>query len=92
MSAPIPLEDTTWSEDALEAIIRMSGRGDEFAADDLGREFRKPPHPNMAGRAFTRAKDLGHIVGVGYRPSTAKSRKGGVIRTWEANTYRKATP
>lgn len=91
MSTPAVLDDLTWPEDALNAIIQLSARGHEFAADDLAREFRKPPRPNMAGPVFTRAKDLGYIVGVGYRPSTAKSRKGGVIRTWTLNNNRKAT-
>ncbi|UYL88339.1 helix-turn-helix DNA binding protein [Arthrobacter phage EvePickles] len=76
------LEDTTWSEDAVAAIINISHAQLIFSADDLAREIRKPPHPNMVGAAFTAARAAGHIRPIGYQTSTTKSRNGGVIRSW----------
>lgn len=91
MSAPMALEDTTWSEDAVAAIINISHAQLIFSADDLAREIRKPPHPNMVGAAFTAARAAGHIRPIGYQTSTTKSRNGGVIRSWTRCTKKAGT-
>jgi hypothetical protein len=85
------LEDTTWSEDAVAAIINISHAQLIFSADDLAREIRKPPHPNMVGAAFTAARAAGHIRPIGYQTSTTKSRNGGVIRSWTRCTKKAGT-
>ncbi|GAP53835.1 hypothetical protein AHiyo6_04000 [Arthrobacter sp. Hiyo6] len=76
------LEDNDWPADALATIIGLANKKRRFSADDLSREMRRPPHPNMAGQAFSAAKALGVIEPVGYRTSTNKTRKNGVLRTW----------
>jgi hypothetical protein len=76
------LEDNGWQEDALATIIGLSHAQLIFSADDLGREMRKPPHPNMVGAAFSAARAAGYIRPVGYQTSTSKTRKNGVIRAW----------
>jgi hypothetical protein len=75
-----------WLEDAVATIIALSHAQHVFSADDLAREMRRPPHPNMPGQAFSAARSLGHIRAVGYQLSTSKSRKNGVIRTWTRKT------
>lgn len=78
------LEDTDWSEDAVSTIIALSNEQSLVTADDLAREMRKPPHPNMTGAAFSaaRARAQGFIEAAGYTTSNTPSRHHGVIRTW----------
>jgi len=76
------LEDNAWPEQALNTIIGLSRMQLTVTADDLTRELRKPPVPNWAGQAFSRAQRLGYIEAIGYQTSTSKSRKNGVLRTW----------
>jgi hypothetical protein len=75
-----------WLEDAVATIIALAHAQALFSADDLAREMRRPPHPNMPGQAFSAARKHGYIRAVGYQLSTSKSRKNGVIRTWTRNT------
>jgi hypothetical protein len=75
-----------WHEDAVATIIALSHAQHIFSADDLSREMRPAPHPNMPGQAFSAARNHGYIRAVGYQLSTSKSRKNGVIRTWTRNT------
>lgn len=83
MTAPMALDDhADWPEDALATIIALSHAQSIVTADDLTREMRRPPHPNMPGQAFAAARNLGYIEAVGYQTSTSKSRKHGVLRTW----------
>ncbi|AYN57909.1 hypothetical protein PP640_gp57 [Arthrobacter phage Faja] len=91
MSAPVALEDLGWKDDAVEKIISLSHAQLIFSADDLAREMRKPPHPNMVGAAFTAARAAGHIRPIGYQTSTTKSRNGGVIRSWTRCTKKAGT-
>lgn len=76
------MEDNGWPEEALNTIIGLSHKQSTVTADDLSREMRRPPVPNWTGQAFSRARSLGFIEAVGYRTSTSKSRKNGVLRTW----------
>lgn len=82
MSTAMPLEDTDWSEDAVATILALAVSQDVFSADDLRREMREAPHPNMVGPAFNKARTLGYIMRVGDKPSAVKSRNGSLIRTW----------
>jgi hypothetical protein len=83
VTAPMALDDhDDWLEDAVAAIIGIAAAQHLFSADDLSREMRRPPHPNMPGQAFSAARNLGYIEAVGYQTSTNKTRKNGVIRTW----------
>lgn len=88
MTAAAVLEDTheSWLEDAVATIIGLAHVLPEFTADDMAREMRKPPHPNLAGIAFTAAKRAGHIEPTGYQTSNTPSRKHGVLRTWKRRT------
>lgn len=87
MTAPMALDDhADWLEDAVATIVGIAAAQRIFSADDLTREMRRPPHPNMPGQAFSKARALGYIEAVGYQTSTSKSRKNGVIRTWRRRT------
>jgi len=90
MTQAMALEDTDWHEDAVATILGLANKNLMFTADDLVREMRKPPHPNMTGAAFTAARTLGYIRSVGYQQSTTKSRNKGVIRVWTRCTERKS--
>lgn len=82
MTAAMALEDSTWSEDAVATIIALSHAQSTVTAQDLSREMRKPPHPNMCGAAFSAARTLGYIEAAGYTTSSTPSRNHGVIRVW----------
>jgi hypothetical protein len=86
MSAPMALEDMSWSEDAVATIIGLSQAQDTFTADDLAREMRKAPHPNMVGAAFSTARVQGLIETAGYTTSNTPSRHHGVVRVWRRKT------
>lgn len=80
------LEDThsDWLEDAVATIHALAHANEFITADDLRRELRPAPHPNLTGIAFTTAKRAGYIEAVNYQTSTARSRKHGALRTWAA--------
>lgn len=83
MTVAMALDDhADWHEDAVATIIGLAAAQHIFSADDLAREMRKPPHPNMPGQAFAAARQAGHITAVGYQQSQTKSRKNGVVRVW----------
>jgi hypothetical protein len=91
MTAAMVLEDTSWSEDAVATIISLSHAQSLVTADDLAREMRKPPHPNMTGAAFSAARSQGFIEAAGYTTSNTPSRHHGVIRTWRRRINEGAT-
>ena len=82
MAQPMVLEDSDWSADAVATIIALSHAQSLVTADDLAREMRKPPNPNMTGAAFSAARSQGFIEAAGYTTSNTPSRHHGVIRTW----------
>ena len=82
MTAAMVLEDTLWSEDAVATIIGLAHSQAIVTAEDLARELRRPPHPNMTGAAFSAARSQGFIEAAGYTTSSTPSRHHGVIRTW----------
>lgn len=84
MTAAMALEDSheSWLTDAVATLVGLAHVQDLVTADDLRREMRPAPHPNLAGIAFTTAKREGHIEAVDYRTSTSKTRKHGCLRTW----------
>ena len=83
MTAAAVLEDSSWGEDALATIIGLAHSLPTFTAQDLTREMRPAPHPNLVGAAFSAARNLGYITAAGYTTSTAPSRHHGVVRVWE---------
>lgn len=83
MTAAMALDDRIdWNEDALATIVALSHSQCSVTAEDLSREMRKPPHPNMLGAAFSAARSLGYIEATGYTTSSTPSRHHGVIRVW----------
>jgi hypothetical protein len=82
------LSDETWSEDAVATIIGLSHAQEHLTAEDLARELRRPPHPNMYGAAFTAARSQGLIEAAGYTTSNTPSRHHGVIRVWRRKEQR----
>lgn len=86
MTQAMALEDSTWAEEAVAKIIDLAHAHDTFTADDLAREMRKAPHPNMVGAAFSAARGQGFIEAAGYTTSNTPSRHHGVIRTWRRKT------
>ena len=83
MTAAAVLEDTEWGADALATIIGLAHSLPTFTAQDLTREMRPAPHPNLVGAAFSAARNLGYITAAGYTTSTTPSRHHGVVRVWE---------
>lgn len=79
---PAVLEDLSWSEDAVATIAALANAQRILTAEDLAREMRKPPHPNMFGAAFSAARSQGLIEAAGYTTSNTPSRHHGVIRVW----------
>lgn len=86
MTQAMALEDSheAWLEDALATIHSLAQDRDTFSADDLAREMRTPPHPNLPGIAFSMARGRGYITTVGFHSSATPSRNGGVQRVWAA--------
>ena len=82
MTAAAVLDDTDWPGDAIATIVALSHAQSIVTAEDLARELRKPPHPNMVGAAFSAARAQKLIVAAGYTTSNTPSRHHGVIRTW----------
>lgn len=84
MTSAAVLEDSheSWSEDAIATIVGLSHAYETFTAEDLARELRKPPHPNLAGAAFSAARKQGLIEAAGYTTSNTPSRHHGVVRVW----------
>ena len=82
----IALEDLSWSEDAVATIAALANAQRILTAEDLAREMRKPPHPNMFGAAFSAARSQGLIEAAGYTTSNTPSRHHGVIRVWRRKT------
>jgi len=93
MTAPAVLEDSheSWLEDAVATIIALSHAQPLVSGDDLAREMRRPPHQNLPGIAFSKARTLGFIRPVGYQISTLRSRRHGVQRTWERCSDRRSS-
>lgn len=79
---PAVLEDLSWPEDAVATIAALANAQRILTAEDLAREMRKPPHPNMFGAAFSAARSQGLIEAAGYTTSNTPSRHHGVIRVW----------
>lgn len=85
MTAAMALDDRDdWLDDAVATIHSLAHSQTTFSADDLAREMRPPPHPNLPGIAFSKARALGYITTVGFHSSATKSRNGGVQRVWAA--------
>lgn len=86
MTQAMALEDSheAWLEDAVATIHALAHSTTSFSADDLAREMRRPPHPNLPGIAFSKARALGYITTIGVHSSATKSRNGGIQRVWTA--------
>jgi len=75
--------DEWWKSCAEKAARQLASDGVEFTADDLTEMgVEDPDHPSRWGSLFSALKRDGVITPVGYRPSTRKSRNGGVCRVW----------
>lgn len=77
------LEDLDWLDDALAVIAEWARTGSRFTSEDLRQSHRPAPSKYMPGNAFQMARKAGLIQVVGYKLSTDKSRKGGIVRVWE---------
>jgi len=88
MTAAMVLEDGSWHEDAITALVELSIKNNLITADDLRREMRPAPHGNHVGAAFTAAKKLGYIEPVSYTTSTSATRRHGALRTWRAKSVK----
>lgn len=82
MSQPMPLEDLTWREDALDRVAEFARSGREFTSDEVREGFREPHHPNAWGSIFSTQAKRGVIQRIGFRPSHIKSRHGSVTGIW----------
>ena len=77
-------EDNEWVEDAIATIIGIAAAQPSFTAEDVRREMRPAPSDKMPGQAFSAARAAGHIQHIGYRRSTDRTRKNGVVSIWAA--------
>ncbi|MDQ1053213.1 hypothetical protein QE394_001141 [Arthrobacter sp. SORGH_AS 212] len=84
MTQAMALEDTTWTEEAVDTIADLARRKGTVTADDLRQNHRPAPHPNHVGAAFKIARSRGLIAQVGVSTSKQRSRHGGTLRQWEA--------
>ena len=83
MSTPAVLDTPEeWSAEALELIQIMADLGMTFTADDLRREMRPAPHPNLVGAVFRTAYQRRWITQYGTALSSTPSRRGGLVRQW----------
>lgn len=83
--------DPWWVDGALRAIAALAESGVTFSADDLRADpysLPEPPHCSHWGSLFTIARAEGLIEPTGFILSTTPSRKGGVLRTWQAASAR----
>ena len=83
MPRPVALEDLCWHEDAVDMLTAWAASGLLFTAEDLRRSMRPAPSDKAPGLAFQAARRAGLIAAIGFKESTDKSRKGGVIRVWK---------
>ncbi|OSM43499.1 hypothetical protein [Nesterenkonia sp. PF2B19] len=73
------------ARESIEALAAWSAKyGTTFTADELRLMTGEPDHPNWFGSAFNTARIARIIEPVGFTTSRARSRHGGVIRTWRA--------
>lgn len=76
--------DAWWRSCATRAMWEMVGRGVDFTQEDIGELAGEPSEPNHWGALFQSLARRDVIEPVGFRRSTKKSRRGGVIRVWRA--------
>ena len=86
MNQPMALEDIWWKEDAQDMIQALAKSGRRFDVNDLRRDLREAPRPNMYGAAFITAKKRGVIVEapVVAGRAMAKQSHGRRVVVWEA--------
>ena len=79
--------DPSWESTALAAIETLAASGRSFTAADLaGLGVVDPDHPCRWGSVMAKAKKLGLVRRIGYRPSPRPSRSAGVCAVWAAPT------
>lgn len=71
-----------WHADAVAMLTAWAASGLPFTAEDLRKSMRPAPSDKAPGNAFQAARRLGLITCIGYKESTDRSRKGGIIRVW----------
>lgn len=71
-----------WLADALTIIQIMAELGMIFTSDDLRKNIRPAPHPNLVGAAFRTACGRRWITEYGTALSATPSRRGGLVRQW----------
>lgn len=73
----------TWEVDALRAIRELAEEKATFTSDDFYSRVTEPPHYNMVGDAFRKARRIGLIEMTGQSiRSKRKSSKGRRIQVW----------
>ena len=76
--------DDWWRSCATKAVREMIGRGVDFTQEDIGELAGEPSDGNHWGALFQSLARRDQIEPVGFRRSSKKSRKGGIIRVWRA--------
>lgn len=75
--------DLWWEAGAMKAIETLARTGRQFTAADLtDHGVSEPDHSCRWGSVFAKAKALGLIRKVGYRPSRRAGRNYGVTAVW----------
>jgi hypothetical protein len=65
-----------------QAIRRAAAEGWHFSADELQVRYQLPDVSQACGGIFMRLHRAGVIRRVGYRPSSRRSRAGGIVAIW----------
>ncbi|MHC6175425.1 hypothetical protein [Glutamicibacter sp. X7] len=89
---PVPMVLDTkaeWLEAAATAIADLASEGHTFTADAVRERIPAPAEPNWFGAAFSAARESGVIEAVGFELSRTRSRRGGVLRRWQAKQVRR---
>ena len=85
MTSPMPLEDTTWTEDAYNLLSHVASKGVVFDAYTLEKEYglRPPPDPaSMWGPLFRQPAKDRLITIEEHRKSRRPSSKGSFRAVW----------
>lgn len=75
---------TRWTVRAGIALALFRSQGRHFTAADLEAHAGSPDDRNAVGAWFHAQARAGHIHVCGYEKSPIASRKGGLIRVWQA--------
>lgn len=73
-----------WCEEALEAVVSVALRQEEFTTDDVWELVGPPPNPRNMGNVMRKATKLGHAEAMDQVVRGKDTRRGVMIRVWRS--------